>query len=309
MRISIQPPPARGGRETGPGGEEEEDSEEEAGRGGDGGGGFFGSLSPGSELDDGSAGILGLVKRTLCSRKMLRSLGYWPPLSGFSRRPLLLGGEATEKALRGLLGLSGPGAPISGNPLALRRRPAYRADRGCLIPGVEAPGGGDDGQLGKSDREGVAEPPGAKTGPSAGPPEASGKEPAQPQAGTKGKRRPPAIIRLPAKERKAVYAKVAPGQGKRKLKKFGKTWRCIPCNRPGFNNPSQLRATICFGEGMKGGKVISLQKGRRPGRGTSRKLSRPGCTMPQWRLVAPDSASTFWSPGGTRIRVKRAALR
>ena len=192
--------------------------------------------------------------------KTLRPLGYWPPLSGFSRRPLLLGGEATEKALRGLLGLSGPGAPISGNPLALRRRPAYRADRGCLIPGAEAPGGGDDGQLGKRDREGVAEPPGAKTGPSAGSPETSGEEPAQPQAGTKGKRRPPAIIRLPAKERKAVYAKVAPGQGKHKLKKFGKTWRCILCNRPGFNNPSQLRATICFGKGMKGGKVISLQK-------------------------------------------------
>ena len=36
--------------------------------------------------------------------KGLRPLGYWPPLSGFSRRPVLLGGAATERALQGLLG-------------------------------------------------------------------------------------------------------------------------------------------------------------------------------------------------------------
>ena len=73
--------------------------------------------------------------------RSLQPLGYHPPLSGFSRRPVLLGGENTERALRGLFGLPEQGWAVSGNPGALRRRPMYPAGRACLLAESTTPVG------------------------------------------------------------------------------------------------------------------------------------------------------------------------
>ena len=50
------------------------------------------------------------------------------------------------------------------------------------------------------------------------------------------------------------------GSGEHSLEKKGDQWVCKICKRSGFRNPEALLATTCFGPGMAGGKVISLQK-------------------------------------------------
>ena len=220
--------------------------------------------------------------------KGLRPLGHWPPLSGFSRRPVLLGGEATERALQGLLGLKGRGSAPGGNPRALHRRPMYRAGRAAARPNGEAqhtsPEPGQDGDREETAAAAAAAPDPAPGGGGTGPGdtdtskrEPTGKgagedrreEPAgppphlgQPAEGKEkpSKRKPPAIIRMTKAERGAVYADAAPGDGKHSLERVDGEWRCKVCRRPGFRNPKALLATVCFGRGKTAKEVQSLQK-------------------------------------------------
>ena len=178
----------------------------------------------------------------------LRPLGYHPPLSGFSRRPLLLGGEATERALCGLLGLHhGGGGRAPGSPLAMRKRPMYLPGRPCLLPGM-TPAGREEAEAPTSAEAGDGE---AATSPA----------PAPPGEGARPKRKSPAIIRLPAEERAAVYAQAAPGGGQHDVQKQPNgEWQCTICKRPGFRNPKALRATTCLGPGLSATEVQSRLK-------------------------------------------------
>ena len=178
----------------------------------------------------------------------LRPLGYHPPISGFSRRPLLLGGEATERAPCGLLGLQhGGGGRAPGSPLAMRKRPMYLPGRPCLLPGMTPAG-----------REETEAPPSAEAGYGEAAPSPAT---APPGEGARPKHKSPAIIRLPAEERAAVYAQAAPGDGKHHVQKQPNgEWQCTICKRPGFRNPKVLRATTCFGPGLSAKEVQSRLK-------------------------------------------------
>ena len=207
--------------------------------------------------------------------RTLRALGYNQPLSGFSRRPVLLGGEDTERALGNLLGLGGRGPHLvpPGDPTALRRRPAYRRGRPCLVPGASperakeeaAPQGAQADPAAKpggegGSRETAQEPPpqhpstqgGAGTVPSEGGGPAGG--------AARPRRKSPAIIRMSQKERQEVYEKAAPGAGKHQLEQRDGEWQCVICHRKAPAGPKALRETTCFGPGMTRGQVISLQK-------------------------------------------------
>ena len=58
-----------------------------------------------------------------------------------------------------------------------------------------------------------------------------------------------------------MYAKAAPGDGKHDVQKQPNgEWQCTICKRPGFRNPKALRATTCFGPGLRAQEVQSRLK-------------------------------------------------